>query len=133
MLLKQYFKFIIVGFIGVIINLSILFIFTEVFIMFYLFSEIIAFLIAITHNYIINKIWTFEEKLLESSIQKYFKYLSVSCIGLGVNLLILFCLVEIYFLWYIFAEIIATSISSIVNFFGNNFFTFRKKIFNYPK
>ena len=122
----QFVKFLIVGGIGAIINLLVLFSMTEFLNIYYIFSEVIAFFIALTHNYIVNKLWTFKENFSDKSFQKYLQYVIVSLISLCINLSILFILSDLVKLWYIFAEIFAVMISSLINFFGNKFWTFRK-------
>jgi putative flippase GtrA len=123
--LKQYFQFITVGGIGVIINISLLYLITEFIGIHYMLSEAIAFLIATIHNYLLNKTWTFKEKLQEDPFKKFIQYLLVSIVGLMVNLTVLFTLVEFFELWYIFAELFATAVSSAVNYTGNKFWTFK--------
>jgi len=124
--IPQITKFMIVGAIGTIINLSILFIFTEFFNFYYIYSAIIAFFTSVINNYILNKLWTFQEKIQERIISKYIKYTLICLISLIVNLFILFILVEFYGIWYILSELIAIMGSFLVNFIGNKFLTFKK-------
>ena len=105
--LKDLIKFAIVGAIGTVINLSILFILTEFFNLYYLISEIIAFLVSVLNNYILNKLWTFKEKIQEKLVRKYFKFSLICVISLVLNISVLFILVEYFYLLYIIAEIIA--------------------------
>ena len=124
--IKQLIKFAFVGFIGTIVNLSILYTLTEFFHVYYIFSEIIAFFFSVINNYILNKIWTFKEKIEEYLIRKYFQYTTICLIALIINLCILFILVEFFIIWYIFAEVIAIIGGFLFNFIGNKLWTFRK-------
>lgn len=126
--IKQLIKFAFVGAIGTIINLTILYIFTEFFLVYYIISEIFAFIAATINNYILNKFWTFKEKLHEKLIKKYVKYIAISLIALILNISILFILVEYFYLWYIFAELVAIFGAFMINFMGNKLWTFKKKI-----
>jgi putative flippase GtrA len=128
--IKRLIKFAFVGFVGTLVNISILYILTEFFNIYYIISEIIAFLISGLHNYIFNKIWTFNENIEEKIIQKYFKFITISLISLVVNLSILFILVEFYLIWYIHAEIGAICCAFLINFFGNKIWTFKKSVEN---
>ena len=123
--IKQYLQFITVGGLGVIINLTLLFMLTEFLGIFYIFSEMIAFLIATIHNYFLNKVWTFKEKFRENSVQKLIQYLTVSLFGLMINLSILFIVVEFFGIWYIISELFGTGASSFLNFYGNKYWTFK--------
>ena len=58
--LDEFFKFALVGLIGTAINIVILYYFTEFLNMYYLASATLAFLVAVTSNFILNKIWTFK-------------------------------------------------------------------------
>ncbi|MHA1395813.1 MAG: GtrA family protein, partial [Promethearchaeota archaeon] len=107
-----------------------LYIFTEFFKIYYIFSEILAIIIAIIHNYLLNKLWTFEEKIEEHPVKKFTQYSVISLISLIMNLTILFVLVEFYNVWYILAAFIAINCTFIWNFVGNKFWTFKKKNLN---
>ena len=124
--IKQIVKFAIVGAMGTIVNLLVLYSFTEVFKIYYIISEIIAFIVAGLHNYILDKIWTFKENIEDKIVFKYFQFLTISTISLIVNLSILFILVEFFGIWYIFAEIIAIMGGFLINFSGNKLWTFNK-------
>ena len=119
-------KFAIVGAMGTLVNLLVLYSFTEVFNIYYIISAIIAFIVAGLHNYILDKIWAFKENIEEKMVSKYFQFLIISSISLIVNLSILFILVEFYGIWYIFAEVLAIMGGFLINFSGNKMRTFRK-------
>lgn len=124
----EFTKFAIVGAIGTVVNLSILYLLTDIFKIYYLISEIIAFFISVLNNYVINKIWTFKEEFKENMVKKFIQYSIVSVISLAVNIIILFVLVEYFYIWYIFAEVIAIVAAFLVNFVGNKLWTFRENI-----
>lgn len=124
--IKQIIRFALVGAMGTIVNLLVLYSFTEVFKIYYIISEIIAFIVAGLHNYILDKIWTFKENIEDKIVFKYFQFLTISTISLIVNLSILFILVEFFGIWYIFAEIIAIMGGFLINFSGNKLWTFNK-------
>lgn len=125
--IKEFIKFGIVGAIGTFVNLSILYFLTEIVNIYYIISEIIAFSASVINNYILNKKWTFNEKLKENIGRKYFKYVITCLLSLFVNLFILFILVEFYDFWYIFAEIVAIGGAFLINFVGNKLWTFNNK------
>ncbi len=144
--IKQIIQFAIVGVIGTIINLFVLYLLTVRFNVYYLISASFAFLIALTNNFILNKIWTFKEKFQEETMNKYAIYTVISLIALGINLLVLYILVEYIDLWSIFhpilslnlissfpirlmlSQIVAILFGFAINFLGNRLYTFRTKI-----
>ena len=125
--IKQGIKFAIVGGIGTLVNLSILYIFTEIVGLLYLISAVISFITALVNNYILNKIWTFQEDVKEKIIGKSIRYAIICSIALFANLLVLFVLVEFFYIYYLIAEIGAIVFVFGINFIGNRFWTFRNK------
>jgi len=125
--IKQFIKFGIVGAIGTLVNIFVLYTFTEIYNIYYIISEVFAFILAGLNNYILNKIWTFKEKIEEDTINKYVKFITISILALTVNISILYILVEFFYIWYIFAEVGAIFGAFFFNFFGNKTWTFKKK------
>ncbi|MFX0186814.1 MAG: GtrA family protein [Candidatus Hodarchaeota archaeon] len=125
--IKQGIKFAFVGAIGTFVNLSILYLLTDIFGILYLISETFAFVIALLNNYILNKVETFEEDIQEKVMGKGIKFAIICIIALLVNLTILFILVEYFGIFYLLAEIFAIFGAFLINFLGNRFWTFRHK------
>lgn len=123
---REFFKFAVVGFIGTVINLAVLYSLTEFFGVYYLLSAFFAFIIAVVNNFVWNKIWTFKENVGYKTIRKFGQFLFVSVIALGVNLSFLYLFTEMLGIYYLFSQIFAIAISLMVNFVGNKFWTFRK-------
>jgi len=124
--IKEFFKFAFVGLIGTFINIIILYLLTECFGIYYLFSAVISFIVAMTNNFVWNKIWTFGEKINLNLKQKYLKFSLVSITALMINLFFLYVFTDIFGIYYIISQILAIGISLIINFFGNKFWTFKK-------
>lgn len=121
-------RFAIVGGIGTFVNLSLLYILTDIYGILYLISEAIAFTVSVIHNYFWNKSFTFEEDIKEKVIGKGMKFTIICILALIVNLSVLFILVEYFNIFYLFAEVGAISVAFFVNFFGNRFWTFRHRV-----
>jgi dolichol-phosphate mannosyltransferase len=123
-LIKEFLKFSFVGAIGTLINLTILYLLTEKARMYYIFSAIFAFILSMTSNFILNKIWTFKENLKSNITQKYLKFTLVSITALTVNLLFLYIFTEVYGIYYLISLILAIGIALVINFLGNKLWTF---------
>lgn len=122
----EFIKFACVGLVGTFINVSILYYLTDYYRVYYMLSAFIAFVVAVTFNYIFNKIWTFKEKIDYKLISKYFNFLVVSLMALFVNLIFLYIFTEFFKVYYLFSQVIAIGLSLIINFIGNKIWTFRK-------
>ncbi|MFX1504269.1 MAG: GtrA family protein [Promethearchaeota archaeon] len=121
-------RFAVVGGIGTLVNLSLLYILTEIYGILYLISEAFAFTVSVIHNYFWNKSFTFEEDIKEKVVGKGMKFTIICIIAMIVNLTVLFILVEFFGIFYLLAEIGAICVAFFVNFFGNRFWTFRHRI-----
>jgi putative flippase GtrA len=89
--LKKIIKFGIVGFIGTIMNIASFVLLESVFQISYNFSALMAFGIAVTHNYIWNHLWTFKEENNNAPLNAkyYFSYIAGNLTGLCINLVFL--------------------------------------------
>jgi len=123
---REFFKFALVGLLGTLINIGVLYLFTEFFGVYYVISAIFAFIIAATSNFFFNKVWTFKERISDSIAKKYASFFAVSVTALLVNLFFLYLFTEFFGVYYILSQIIAIGISLIINFLGNKIWTFRK-------
>jgi len=122
----QFFKFAFVGLIGTVVNIFILYILTEYFNIFYIISAFCAFLVAVTTNFIFDKIWTFNEKIYERIAKEYSTFFVVSLSALSVNIFFLWIFTEFLGIYYIISQIMAIGISLMINFIGNKIWTFHK-------
>lgn len=125
--IKEFFKFGVVGAIGTLINVGVLFSLTELAKVYYLFSAIISFFIAMTSNFILNKIWTFREEFKEGVSRKFAQFSVVSILALIFNLAFLYIFTEFFGIHYLISQLLAICLSLIINFIGNKLWTFSKQ------
>ena len=122
--IRQFLKFSLIGLIGTFVNIAFLYLFTNVFGIYYLISAIFSFFIAISINFVLNKVWTFKENFKHKVVRKWFKFLVISAIVLGINLLFLYLFTEFFKIYYLISQILAIGIGLFFNFLGNKFWTF---------
>jgi len=123
---KEFFKFAFVGLIGTLVNIFILYLLTEKLGVYYIISAFFSFIVAMTSNFILNKVWTFKESIRLDIGKKYMQFVLVSVSALLVNLFFLYFFTEIFGIYYIISQILAIGIALIVNFLGNKIWTFSK-------
>ena len=121
----QFGKFALIGTMGMIVNLIFLYILTDLAKVYYLASAIFAFLIALIHNYLLNKTFTFKENIKHKFFSKFLQFSLVSSAALIINLIILYTLTEIFGIYYLISQVIAIGFVFILNFLGNKFWTFK--------
>ena len=119
----QLLRFCVVGASGYLVNLVVFSLLVHVAGLHYIVSAVGAFVVAWTNNFVLNKFWTFRRHEL-SAAQQGARYLAVSLVALGLNLLVLELLVsagspEVP------AQAIAIAVVMPVNFLLNRRWSFR--------
>lgn len=95
----------------------------------YLEASIIGAIISMTSNFFLNKYWTFEDKRFEvgSTARQYLSFISMSAIGLIIQISLLYYMVE-NFAPYRISLIVSITVATTINFILNKKFTFKEKV-----
>ena len=121
-------KFLAVGLLGTISNLTLFYIFVDRQMFPALQISIITFLIASLQNYILNHFWTFTKTMDAEppKILNYFRFLFVAMIGLFVNLLILWWFIETFDPKIkVIAQAFGIAGGTMFNFLGSKYWVFK--------
>ena len=121
-------KFLAVGLLGTISNLTLFYIFVDRLMFPALQISIITFLIASLQNYILNHFWTFTKTMDAEppKILNYFRFLFVAMIGLFVNLLILWWVIETFDPNIkVIAQAFGIAGGTMFNFLGSKYWVFK--------
>lgn len=121
-LIKQLFRFGIVGGIAFLIDYSILFICTEYLGIYYLISSFISFTVSTVFNYIASVRWVFDVDQKKSQRRNFVLFIVFSVIGLGINQCIMWFGVEKLDFYYMLVKIGATAIVMVFNFVTRKMF-----------
>lgn len=122
---KQAAKYYAVGASGVLVNLGLLFYLTEYVGLWYFLSYSVAISASITSNFILNKFWTFRDSMnSQRTIVMYVKFVSVSMLGMAIQLGSVYLLVESLTIYYMVAALISICIAGAINFMINRRWTF---------
>lgn len=146
----QFFKYCVGGATAFVVDFSLLYIFTELIGIWYLWSATLSFIIAALVNYFIQRFWTFKSKE-KKAVRQFLLFLSVQIVGLFINNTTLYVLVEyvgtlipvlggfaLYLIglkisWYLLAKGFASIIVLIWNFWASKMFVFNHKFINQKK
>ena len=122
---KHAVQFYIVGASGVLVNLGILYLLTDIGGFWYVASQIIAISVSITTNFFFNRFWTFSDSIKNQRTgEMYVKFIIVSLVGMGIQLGITYALVESFAVYYMFAAGIGIAIAGGINYVVNRRWTF---------
>ena len=119
---EQLVKFCLVGASGYLVNLWVFSLLVLVIEVHYTPAAVCSFLVAVTNNYTWNRVWTFRSQRGHVAYQGV-RFLVVSTIALGANLLVLYLLVTVG-LPEIAAQAVAIVLVTPVNFVGNKLWSF---------
>lgn len=122
----QLFHFVVVGGSGYIVNLIVFSLLTKGVDVNHLLAAVGAFAVAVTNNFILNRHWTFRGQGSAEAHAGFqaARFLTVSTVGLGVNLAILAALVDGAGMGDLPGQAIAVALATPVNFVGNKLWTF---------
>lgn len=119
----KFLKFCVVGSLGLGIDFGITFLSKEKARWNKYIANSLGFISAATSNFFINKYWTFQDTNPDQLVQ-YSKYILIALIGLAINNLIIYLLInkrEMKFYW---AKLVAVGVVVLWNFIANYNFTF---------
>jgi putative flippase GtrA len=117
-------KFVVVGTSGYAVNLAVYSTLVHGAGIHYLVAAVCSFLVAVTNNYTWNRLWTFRGQRGHVAYQGM-RFLVVSVVALGANLLVLTLLVTAG-LDKVPAQAIAIIVVTPLNFIGNKLWSFRR-------
>ena len=106
------------------VDIALLGLLVEVLGLVYLPAAAIAFLLAMTVQYALSRVWVFRRSD-RGMATGYFYFLVNAGIGLVTTLAMLFALVELAGLFYIVARVIASVVSGLVMFLLNAVYNFK--------
>ncbi len=126
-------RFYTVGASGLFVNYLVSFLFgSELANLWYLYATMIGIVFSMSSNFILNKIWTFEDRnfAAKRTLQQYVMFLGFSGIGAVFQLFVVYVLVETRHMNYSLALFIAVAIASVGNFLLNKKWTFQEKVWS---
>ena len=98
----------------------------------YLHANVIGIVVSMTSNFLLNKIWTFEDKdfSTKKTLEQYGKFVGFSSLGALIQLSLVFSLVEVHQMAYPLALMFAVFTAAFSNFILNKKWTFKEKLWS---
>jgi putative flippase GtrA len=124
----QTIRFLAVGIMVVVFNVVLLYSLTSFLGIWYLVSSVIAYILAVLLNFSLQKWWVFDHGTKGSGKQQFSLYAIVSLGYLALNTLSMYVLVDRFHVLYLFAQAGITLVLSVINFWINKTFVFKKEI-----
>ncbi len=128
--LKRVAKFGAVGAGGVVVNLALLYLLTDIAGLHYAASAFIAIEASIIFNFLLNDRWTFGDRRGTRLLSRLVKFNAVSGVGVALNMGIMALLVESGGVYYLLAEFLAILGAFVWNYTLSNRLVWRKRLVN---
>ncbi len=123
-LVKQILRFTVVGGLAFLIDYGLLYLLTEFIGIHYLISSIISFTVSVIFNYIMSITWVFDVTK-KQGVKEFIIFIILSVIGLGINELIMYLMVDIMAIHYMISKLFSTGIVMVYNFITRKIFVER--------
>lgn len=120
-------RFVIAGGIATSANLGSIFVLTHYFGVWYLYSSVIAFGLAFGISFVLQKIWTFQNRSSEHVHTQAALFLGIILLGLGFNTALLYAFVEFIGIHYLVGQLISGSVIAVFNFFSYKHIVFAER------
>ncbi len=120
----QLVRFGLVGAVGFIVNLVVYSLFVHSVGVDYRVAAVVAWLVAVLNNFVLNRHWTFDARGGQVHFQAL-RFVVVSLVAFGFSLLLLTLLVESAGMGKLPAQAVAVAASTPLNFLGNKLWSFR--------
>lgn len=111
----EFIKYFWVGLVAAIINISSLYLFTDILKINYLISNVISFILGLITNYTLSKKFVFKNDKLNKVIE-FIIYGVIGVIGLLIDTLFLYLFTDKLHIYHMISKLISTAITFIWNF-----------------
>jgi dolichol-phosphate mannosyltransferase len=124
---RAVFKYITAGGTAAFVNLSVLYVLTDIVGIWYVISAVAAFSVALIVSFVFQKFWTFEDYSRQGVHNQAVLYLVVALTNLLINTTLIFFFVEYLGFHYIFGQILSGMFIAAESFFVYRKFVFTKQ------
>lgn len=129
-LYARIFRFLVSGGTSTFTNIFLLYLFTDIFGIWYIISAVMAFIAAFIVSFSLQKFWTFNDMSKDGIHRQAIIYFTAALINLFINAGLLYVFVEYLKLHYLIAQVIISVFIAIENYFIYQFVIFKRTITN---
>ncbi|NTW91750.1 MAG: GtrA family protein [Erysipelotrichaceae bacterium] len=125
-LIEQVMKFVIVGGLSFVLDFIIYYVLTNFFSVYYLVAGFFSFTLSLIFNYLMSMKFVFKSKEDLKKTHEFAIFATLSVMGLGLNLLSLFILVDLFKMNDLIAKVFVAGIVMVFNFVTRKIFLEQK-------
>ncbi|MBU6388633.1 GtrA family protein [Patescibacteria group bacterium] len=124
--MNQIVKYVVSGGSATATNLTVLYVLTDFFRMYYLVSSVCAFIVSVIVSFSMQKFWTFEDSSRDNVRTQFAFYSAVVLANVALNTFLVYAFVEWFSLWYLAAQFLAGMLIAVVSFFAYRNLVFKR-------
>lgn len=117
-------RFLVAGGTAAAVHLGVLFILTDIFRLWYMFSTTVGFLAAFFVSFLLQKFWTFQDAGRERLRAQLALYFILAVCNLFLNALLMYFFVDVRGVWYLLAQVAVSGGIALESFFLYRTFIF---------
>lgn len=117
-------RYLIVGGLSFVVDFSLLYYLTEVFLINYLISAAISFTTGVVVNYLMSIFWVFKKRNVANRVNEFLIFTTIGAVGLLFNELFLWLFTNLLTIHYLLSKIFAASLIFLWNFFARKYILF---------
>lgn len=112
----QFFRYLFVGGIAAVVNIGMLYVFTDIININYIISNVLSFILGLFVNYLLSKKFVFQGETNISKTKEFVIYAIIGVLGLGIDTLLVWLFTDICGFYYMISKLISTLLVFIWNF-----------------
>lgn len=120
-------KYLVAGSTAAVVDVGLLYVFTDLLHIWYIISAVIAFVFAFCVSFTLQKFWTFRDGSVSDIHVQLGKYLVAAILNLILNTALMYLFVDVFHVWYIFSQIIIGLTIAVGSFFVYKKFIFKQQ------
>ncbi len=118
-------RYLISGGTALVLDLGLLYFFTDVLLIHYLTSAILAFVLTFFVSFTLQKFWTFQDNTTDKVHVQAAIYFLVALVNLGLNTALMYLFVDVMGVWYLGAQFLASGLLAFESFFISRYVIFK--------
>jgi putative flippase GtrA len=127
---SSFLKYGMVGVLGLLVDMGLFWLFTHVFHINYIVSNIMSSSLAVIHNFILNSIFTFKVK--DKLLMRFFSFYAVALAGMALSSGMLVVMIDGMQINSMVSKMISVLVVALIQYFVNKKLTFsEKKLFSF--
>ena len=124
---EQICKYLIAGGFVFVLNLTLLYVFTDIFHIYYITSTFLAFVIAFSTSFALQKLWTFKDRTHKHLHIQVPMYLTMQVANISINASLMYVFVEYLHIWYLLSQAIISFGLAMIIFVINKKLIFKNR------